>query len=149
MFIKRRKTVEIGIGRSFFQGPEALRRWHLDRPTQFERVRVLDPAPDMRMIATIMTRIKALFPAVADAGIVSSWGGYVDCTPDAIPVISPTGSIGGVFVAAGCSGHGFGAGPGIGHLAADLIAGDATSVDSTPFRLSRFTDRSKIEVGAI
>ena len=70
-------------------------------------------------------------------------------TPDAIPVISPVDSIGGVFVAAGCSGHGFGAGPGIGHLAADLVAGDAASVDPTPFRLSRFTDRSKIEVGAL
>ena len=141
------KAVEIGIGRSFFQGPETLGRWRLDRPTPFERIRVLDPAPDKRMVATIMTRIKALFPAVADAGVVSSWGGYVDSTPDAVPVISPVDSIGGVFVAAGCSGHGFGAGPGIGHLAADLVAGDAASVDPTPFRLSRFTDRSKIEVG--
>ena len=86
---------------------------------------------------------------VADAGIVSSWGGYVDSTPDAVPVISPVDSIGGVFVAAGCSGHGFGAGPGIGHLAADLVAADAASVDPTSFRLSRFTDRSKMEVGAI
>ena len=149
MFIKRRKAVEIGIGRSFFQGPETLGRWRLDRLTRFERIRVLDPAPDMRMVGTIMTRIKALFPAVADAGVVSSWGGYVDSTPDAVPVISPVDSIGGVFVAAGCSGQGFGAGPGIGHLAADLVAGDAASVDPTPFRMSRFTDKSKIEVGAI
>jgi glycine/D-amino acid oxidase-like deaminating enzyme len=50
---------------------------------------------------------------------------------------------------AGCSGHGFGAGPGLEHLAADLITGDAPSVDPTPFRLSRFHDRSKIDVGAI
>ncbi|MER8769623.1 FAD-binding oxidoreductase [Mesorhizobium sp. M0092] len=147
MFMKRLKAVEIGIGRSFFQGPETLRRWHLDRPTPFERIRVLDPAPDKRMVATIMTRVKALFPTVADAGVVSSWGGYIDSTPDAVPVISPVDSIGGVFVAAGCSGHGFGVGPGIGHLAADLVAGDAASVDPTPFCLSRFTDRSKIEVG--
>ena len=92
---------------------------------------MLDPAPDMRMVATTMTRVQALFPAVADAGIVSSLGGYVDSTPDVIPVISPVDSIGGVFVAAGCSGHGFGAGPGIGHLAADLVTGDAASVDPT------------------
>jgi glycine/D-amino acid oxidase-like deaminating enzyme len=148
MFIKRLKAVEIGIGRSFFEGPETLGRWHLDRRTPFERIRVLDPVADIRMVATIMTRIKAQFPAVADAGIVSSWGGYVDSTPDAVPVISPVESIGGAFAAAGYSGHGFGAGPGIGHLAADLVAGDVASVDPTPFRLSRFTDRSKIEVGA-
>lgn len=53
----------------------------------------------------------------------------------------------GLFVAAGCSGHGFGVGPGIGHLAADLIAGDRPCVDPTPFRLSRFRDRSRIKVG--
>jgi glycine/D-amino acid oxidase-like deaminating enzyme len=147
MFMKRLKAVEIGIGRSFFEGPETLGRWRLDRPTPFERIRVLDPAPDKRMVATIMTRVRAMFPTVADAGVVSSWGGYIDSTPDAVPVISPVDSIGGVFVAAGCSGHGFGAGPGIGHLAADLVAGDAASIDPTPFRLSRFTDRSKIEVG--
>ncbi len=99
------------------------------------------------MLATIMTRVKALFPTVANAGVVSSWGGYMNSMLDAVPVISPVGSIGGVFVAAGCSGHGFGAGPGIGYLAADLIAGGAASVDPSPFRLSRFTDRSKIEVG--
>ncbi|TIM40255.1 MAG: FAD-binding oxidoreductase [Mesorhizobium sp.] len=148
MFIKRLKAVEIGISRSFFAGPETLGRWHLDRPTPFERIRVLDPAPDKRMEASIMTQIRALFPAVADAGIVSSWGGYIDFTPDAVPVISAVDSIGGAFVAAGCSGHGFGAGPGIGHLAADLVAGDAAIVDPAPFRLSRFADRSKIEVGA-
>jgi len=149
MFLKRRKAVEIGIGRSFFEGPETLGRWRLDRPTPFERIRVLDPAPDIRMTAAIMARIRALLPAVAEAGVTSAWGGYVDSTPDAIPAISPVDSIGGVFVAAGCSGHGFGAGPGIGPLAADLVGGDTAIVDPTPFRLSRFRDRSKIEVGAI
>ncbi|SJM28057.1 D-amino acid oxidase (fragment) [Mesorhizobium delmotii] len=99
------------------------------------------------MLATIKTRVKAMFPSVADAGVVSTWGGYIDSTPDAVPVISPVDSIGGMFVAAGCSGHGFGAGPGLGHLAADLVAGGAACVDPTPFRMSRFTDRSKIEVG--
>ena len=56
-------------------------------------------------------------------------------------------STGGVFIAAGCSGHGFGTGPGFGHLAADLVAVGATFADLTPYRLSRFSDRSKVEVG--
>lgn len=147
MFIKRLKAIEIGIGRSFFEGPDSLRRWHLDKPTPLERIRVLDPAPDKRMLATIMTRVQAMFPSIAAAGVVSSWGGYIDSTPDAVPVISAVDSIGGMFVAAGCSGHGFGAGPGFGHLAADLVAGDAPCVDPAPFRLSRFSDRSRIKVG--
>ncbi|SJM28058.1 putative Sarcosine oxidase [Mesorhizobium delmotii] len=39
MFMKRLKAVEIGIGRSFFEGPDSMRRWHLDKPTPFERIR--------------------------------------------------------------------------------------------------------------
>jgi glycine/D-amino acid oxidase-like deaminating enzyme len=147
MFLKQLKAVDIGIGRSFFEGPDSLRGWRLDRPTPFEQIRVLDPAPNQRTLATIMSRLKTRFPTVAEAGVVSTWGGYIDSAPDAVPVISPVDSLGGVFVAAGCSGHGFGAGPGFGHLAADLVAGGATCVDPTPYRLSRFTDRSKIKVG--
>jgi glycine/D-amino acid oxidase-like deaminating enzyme len=147
MFVKQLKAVDIGIGRSFFEGPDSMRRWRLDKPTPFERIRVLDPAPDRRRLDTIMARLKTRFPSVAEAGVVSSWGGYIDSTPDAVPVISPVESIGGVHIAAGCSGHGFGAGPGFGHLAADLVAGGAACVDPTPYRLSRFSDRSKIQVG--
>jgi hypothetical protein len=64
MFMKRLRAVEIGIGRSFFEGPDSFRRWHLDRPTPFEPMRVLDPAPDKRMLATIMTRVSPTRPAL-------------------------------------------------------------------------------------
>lgn len=56
MFIKRLKAVEIGISRSFFAGPETLGRWHLDRPTPFERIRVLDPAPARRPRSMALSR---------------------------------------------------------------------------------------------
>jgi glycine/D-amino acid oxidase-like deaminating enzyme len=55
----------------------------------------------------------------------------------------------GFYLAAGCSGHGFGLGPGIGRLAAELVANDTPCVDPTPFKLSRLLNGSKIEVGAI
>ncbi len=147
MFVKRLKAVEIGVGSSFFSGPEALGRWRLDAETPFERLRVLDPAVDQRVIAMALARAKAQFPELADVGIADAWGAYIDSTPDAVPVVSPVDTRPGLFVAAGCSGHGFGVGPGIGHLAADLIAGDKPCVDPTPFRLSRFHDRSRIKVG--
>jgi len=64
-------------------------------------------------------------------------------------VISQVGKVDGLFLAAGCSGHGFGVGPGIGYLAAQLIVNDTPSVDTTPFRLSRLVDGSKVQVGAL
>ncbi|MEY9723179.1 glycine/D-amino acid oxidase-like deaminating enzyme [Sinorhizobium fredii] len=86
---------------------------------------------------------------MAGIEIADSWGAYVDCTPDAVPVISPADGVKGLYLAAGGSGHGFGLGPGIGHLAADLVANDTPCVDPSPFRLSRFVDGSKVKVGGI
>ncbi len=45
------------------------------------------------------------------------------------------------------SGHGFGIGPGIGRVVADLVTGGDIGHDLTRFRLSRFSDGSKIEPG--
>jgi glycine/D-amino acid oxidase-like deaminating enzyme len=43
----------------------------------------------------------------------------------------------GLILAAGFSGHGFGIGPGAGHLIADLATGAAPIVDPAPYRPER------------
>jgi glycine/D-amino acid oxidase-like deaminating enzyme len=72
--------------------------------------------------------------------VAESWGGLIDVTPDAVPVIGEVPAIPGFFLATGFSGHGFGIGPGAGKLTADLVAGDTPVVDPAPFRFSRFTE---------
>ncbi len=89
MFRKRWKNVEIRLGKSFFQGPEALGSWQSDRQTPFEKMRTLDPPANARLASSTIERVRNLFPALADIGVSQSWGGYVDCTPDSVPVISP------------------------------------------------------------
>ena len=59
--------------------------------------------------------------------------------PDEIPVIGPAPSLPGLVIATGLSGHGFGLGPGVGKLAAQLATGRPTLVDPAPFRYDRFT----------
>nr|WP_298112822.1 FAD-binding oxidoreductase [uncultured Pseudomonas sp.] len=149
MFIKRLAAMEFGIGESFIHGPEGLAGWGSDKPSAFERTRVLDPEARPEAVAEILKRVRTRFPALANIEVAETWGGYVDFTPDAVPVISAVDGVSGFFLAAGCSGHGFGLGPGIGHLAADLVANDTPCVDPKPFRLSRLNDGSKMEVGAI
>ncbi|ANM08078.1 FAD dependent oxidoreductase protein (plasmid) [Rhizobium phaseoli] len=149
MFMKRLKAVQFGIGKSFLQGPEAFGSLNKSKSSAFERMRVLDPPPSRRTIAAILKRVTKQVPALAGVEIADSWGAYVDFTPDAVPVISPVDGVKGLYLAAGGSGHGFGLGPGIGRLAADLVANDAPCVDPTPFRLSRLVDGSKVKVGAI
>ena len=147
MFVKRLKAVEFGIGSSFFSGPEALGRWTLDKETPFERIRTLDPAPSRKALATLLERAHALVPGLRNVAVRESWGSYIDSTPDAVPVISPTVGLKGLVLAAGLSGHGFGLGPGAGHLAADLATGDTPIVDPRPFRHARLLDGSQGEVG--
>ncbi|SEF43386.1 NAD(P)/FAD-dependent oxidoreductase [Bosea lathyri] len=147
MFIRRIKAVEFGFGSSFFRGPEALGSWRFDEVTPFERIRVLDPKPNRKTVEQTMARARALYPALKSVGIRESWAGYIDSTPDAVPVISPVAGLKGFVLAAGFSGHGFGLGPAAGHLAADLAVNDTPIVDPRPFRHSRLLDGSQGEIG--
>jgi glycine/D-amino acid oxidase-like deaminating enzyme len=125
----------------------APRRWALDRPSPFETTRVLDPAPSKAMNREAWAAMLRLYPQFRDVPVVQEWAGYIDATPDVIPYISPAGTVPGLTVAAGFSGHGFGIGPGAGRLAADLATGQTPSVDPSPFRVSRFSDGSPIVLG--
>ena len=148
-FIQRLKAVQIGISSAFLVGPESLAAVLGNDPGIFERCRVLDPAPKRRLVDAIVANVRGTFPQLAGMEIDHAWGAYVDCTPDAIPVISPVRSVDGLVLAAGCSGHGFGLGPAIGLVAAQLARAQTPEVDLADFRLERLVDGSKIEVGSL
>jgi glycine/D-amino acid oxidase-like deaminating enzyme len=139
-FKKRRWGLTFAVGRSFFEGPEAFSRWPLDGISPFERQRRLDPAADPALVRLGLTRLGEHYPALAGLQVAEAWGGVIDSTPDAIPVISAVDSLPGLYLSTGYSGHGFGIGPAAGRLAADLIAGDPPIVDPHPFRYSRLVD---------
>lgn len=116
--------------------------WSLDQISPFEKVRVLDPAPAQRLLQNTHKALVAALPEFADVPIAQQWGGLLDVTPDAVPVISGIEKVPGLFLICGFSGHGFGMGPGAGYLMADLVTGTPPIVDPTSFRYSRFTDGS-------
>ncbi len=125
----------------------ASRSWPLDKPSPFEAARVLDPEPNATLNGEALAAMIALYPQFRDVPIVQRWGGYIDVTPDVVPYISPVGTVPGLTVATGFSGHGFGIGPAAGRLAAELAIGAKPSADPTPFRASRFNDGSPIVIG--
>jgi len=92
-----------------------------------------------------MANLRAAFPMFQDTQILDKWAGYIDATPDAVPVISAVESPPGFFISTGYSGHGFGIGPGAGRLMAELVTGAPPVVDPAPYRFSRFSDGSKVE----
>jgi glycine/D-amino acid oxidase-like deaminating enzyme len=130
--------VRLRLGRQFIRDWRVPRRWALDAPTPFERVRVLDPAPTTALLDEAWRTLTAAFPVFARARIVQRWAGLIDVTPDAVPVISAVAALPGFYLATGFSGHGFGIGPGAGRLMADLVTGDTPLVDPAPFAYGRF-----------
>ena len=133
-----RHEIRLRVGRRSWEELRTRRKWTMDEETPFEATRVLDPVPNESILAEGRAVLAQKFPAFAGMKVVESWGGLMDVTPDAVPVIDQVARIPGFFIATGFSGHGFGIGPGAGRLMADLVAGDTPVVDPTPYRLSRF-----------
>ncbi|SAL10727.1 FAD dependent oxidoreductase [Caballeronia terrestris] len=137
-------SIKLGFNARFVEELRRPRRWPLDQPTVFETVRTLDPPPVASFNEAALAEFRAIFPALGGAKVAQSWAGYIDVTPDAVPVISGVERQRGVFIATGFSGHGFGIGPGAGKLMADIVANDKPLVDPHAFRLGRFFDGTKI-----
>jgi glycine/D-amino acid oxidase-like deaminating enzyme len=137
--LSNRKLVDLRFGRSFFQGPDTIHaNWRFDRPTVFERMRVLDATPNLAIVEPALREIVAACPELAGIQAARVWAGWIDLTPDVVPVIDNPPALPGLTIATGLSGHGFGIGPAIGELAAQLATGVTPLVDASPLRLARF-----------
>lgn len=110
-------------------------------------MRILDPAPNRAEIERLRDRFARAFPAAGRPGVAASWAGMIDTLPDVVPVIDHVDALPGLTVATGMAGHGFGIGPGVGRVVADLVTGRPAGHDLHRFRLSRFSDGSRIELG--
>lgn len=141
------RELRLSLGRQFLTELKMPRRWSLDQETPFEETRILNPAPPEWMIRKSMNGLKAAFPSFANARITHSWGGVIDATPDGVPVIDGVDNVPGLYIASGLSGHGFGAGPAVGQLMAQIVMGEQASVDPRPFRLNRFRSTKHLAAG--
>jgi len=123
------------------------RRWAADRPSPFEAMRILNPAPSHRALSDVQDAFARAFPSLGRPLLRSTWAGMIDTMPDVVPVIDRVASVPGLTIATGMSGHGFGIGPGMGRVIADLVAGNPPGHDLHRFRLARFSDGSRIAPG--
>ncbi len=70
---------------------------------------------------------------------IDEWMGHRPAPVDSIPFIGPIKSVPDVFAAFGHHHVGLGGGPRSGQLVADMIASNETHIDTTPYRVDRFT----------
>ena len=91
-----------------------------------------------------MQAIIELFPAFSRVRMLRQWGGIVDVSPDACPIIGKT-SLQGLYFNCGWGTGGFKATPGSGWAFAHTIARDEPHELNAPFSLERFTTGALID----
>lgn len=122
------------------------RKWGNAETSPFERMRVLSPEPNRSKLAEMARLFGEIFPELGEVRLMAGWAGMIDTMPDQVPIADET-PIGGLYLCTGLSGHGFGIGPGMGRIMADMATGGTTGHDLSRFRFSRFTDGSPIVLG--
>jgi len=142
------QPMRLRLNGAFFRELARPKRWGADDVTPFEKTRANDPAPHMATIHDILATAKRNFPQLGNLEIAEAWSGLIDVTPDVVPVWSGVDGLEGYYVATGFSGHGFGMGAGTGLIMSELVTNGTAPVDLKPFRLSRFSDGSPIEIYA-
>ncbi|MCC6704053.1 MAG: FAD-binding oxidoreductase [Thermomicrobiales bacterium] len=90
---------------------------------------------------TLAFSIRAI-PALEKLRLAQVWGGLLDQTPDALPVLQRPSGLEGLVIGAGFSGHGFCLGPITGQILADLAVHGSTELPIDPFRIERFATRT-------
>ena len=70
--------------------------------------------------------------------VTETWAGWRPMTPDGLPVIGPSPTLGNVFLAAGHNMLGLSMAPATGRLVAEMLDGRAISVDPRPYSPGRF-----------
>lgn len=96
----------------------------------------LDDRTTVAGLGLTMTVLADHLPALRDAPVARVWAGLLPQTPDALPIVGRADGIDGLWLA---TGHVFGnlAGPISGRLVAQLLTGEAPSVDPAPLRPDR------------
>jgi glycine/D-amino acid oxidase-like deaminating enzyme len=140
-YLKNRKLIRLHVGRPLVADiRRLLTPWSADK-LPWRSQRALSPAPSREKVRTSVGELGRMFPDLAIEP-VHAWAGYTDTTPDAVPVIDSVTRPAGLTIATGFSGHGFGMGPIVGRLVAELIADGRPSLDLEAFRFGRFADGS-------
>jgi sarcosine oxidase len=137
---KNRRLIRFHLGRPLARDLVAALPWSAGHRHPFTHGRQLEPPPNPAKVGRSLDEIRRLFPGLDGLSIARSWAGYIDATPDALPVLGEVLSPRGFILATGFSGHGFAMGPIAGRLVAELVTAGKPSLDLHGFRFTRFAE---------
>jgi glycine/D-amino acid oxidase-like deaminating enzyme len=105
----------------------------------------LNPIPRMRPLNNTVQRAKKALNNTP-LEIQKCWGGIVDGTPDAVPILGALKNYPNLYIASGLSGHGFGIGPAVGYSMAQTLMTNKSDIDLSSLSMERFNEPLKISV---
>lgn len=104
-----------------------------------------DEGIDQAEAADAMTRLIRRMPGMEQSYYRGGWSGLFTTTPDWHPILDRVPGVEGLFCMVGFSGHGFKLAPAIGQAMSELVLdGQASSIDLSPLRFSRFEENDLI-----
>lgn len=89
------------------------------------------------VLSEIAVKAVRLFPFLAEAAVMRSYGGFRPSTPDHLPVIGEDPRMPGLWHATGHEGAGIGLSLATAELIRDLMQGRPTRVDAAPYSVAR------------
>jgi glycine/D-amino acid oxidase-like deaminating enzyme len=89
------------------------------------------------VLADIAAKAVLLFPFLADASVMRSYGGFRPFMPDHLPVIGEDPRMSGLWHASGHEGAGIGLSLATAELIRDLMQGAQPRIDASPFSVAR------------
>ncbi|MEW2456040.1 NAD(P)/FAD-dependent oxidoreductase [Streptomyces albus] len=88
-------------------------------------------------LSAVAAKALRLFPSLAGVPVMRAYGGFRPYVPDHLPVIGADPRLPGLWHAGGHEGAGIGLSVGTGRLLRELVLGEPTALDATPFRVDR------------
>ena len=99
----------------------------------------IDAPPNWKRAELLIEQARRMFPGVR-LDHVTRWTGNRPSLPDGLPVLGAAPKFENAFFAFGNSHFGMTAGPVMGKVIAEIVAGNKPGIDVTPFRAERFLD---------
>lgn len=97
-----------------------------------------DKTLDWQVLGRLARQAIEIFPFLTDVQLLRTYGGFRPYCPDHLPVIGPDPRVPGLLHACGHEGAGVGLAAATGHVIAQSITGQPTSLDLAPFSAARF-----------
>jgi glycine/D-amino acid oxidase-like deaminating enzyme len=82
------KSLNFRVSSQFFKDVSDAKLRPLDEASASEYIRVLDPVPSKKLTDDALKALAKRWPVFSQAKIAQRWGGLIDVTPDAIPIVT-------------------------------------------------------------